>query len=68
VPTVTPPAVVDRLAKEIKAAVSDPDTRAKLNKLGLDTVGGTPAEFATFIQGETRRWKELATANKITVE
>ncbi|MEK7944884.1 tripartite tricarboxylate transporter substrate binding protein [Pigmentiphaga sp. YJ18] len=68
VPKGTPAAVVDRLAKEIKAAVSDPDTRAKLNKLGLDTVGSTPAEFATFIQGETRRWKELATANKITVE
>ena len=68
VPKGTPAAVVDRLAREVKAAVQDPDTRAKLNKLGLDTVGSTPAEFAGFIQGETRRWKDLARTNKITVE
>ncbi|MDX3906846.1 MAG: tripartite tricarboxylate transporter substrate binding protein [Pigmentiphaga sp.] len=67
-PKGTPPAIVDRLAKEVRQAVNDPDTRAKLNKLGLDTVGSSPADFARFIQGETRRWVDLAKANKITVE
>lgn len=68
VPKGTPDAVVQRLAKEVKAAVNDPDTRARLQKLGLDPVGSTPAEFATFIQGETARWGALVKSNRISVE
>ncbi len=68
VPKGTPPAVIERLAKEIKAAVHDPATHARLQKLGLDPQGSTPAEFATFIRAETKRWTELAKTNKITVE
>ncbi|OVZ59304.1 LacI family transcriptional regulator [Pigmentiphaga sp. NML080357] len=65
VPKGTPPAIVERLATEVRQAVNDPDTRAKLNTLGLDTVGSSPAEFARFIQGETRRWTALAKSNRI---
>lgn len=68
VPKGTPPAVVDRLAKEVKAAVTDPETRAKLEKLGLDPVGSSPAEFASFIQKESARWGALVKSNRITVD
>ena len=68
VPKSTPAAVVDRLAKEVKAAVNDPDTRARLQNLGLDPVGSTPAEFSTFIKGETARWGALIKSNHISVE
>lgn len=68
VPKGTPQAVVDLLAKQVQAAVRDPDTRARLVKLGADPVGGTPAEFATFIGTQTQRWAQLIKANKITAD
>ncbi len=68
VPAGTPQAIVGRLAAEIHAAVMDPETRAKLIKLGANPVGGTPAEFAGFLGAQTRRWAQLIQANKITAD
>lgn len=68
VPKGTAPAIVERLSTEVQAAVRDPDTRARLVKLGADPVGGTPAEFRTFIAGQTQRWAKLIQTNKITAD
>jgi len=68
VPKGTAQPIVDRLSSEIQAVVRDPETRARLDKLGADPVGGTPAEFATFIAGQTRRWAQLIKTNKITAD
>lgn len=68
VPKGTAPAIVERLSTDVQAAVRDPDTRARLVKLGADPVGGTPAEFKTFIAGQTQRWAKLIQTNKITAD
>lgn len=68
VPKGTAPAIVERLSTEVQAAVRDPDTRARLVKLGADPIGGTPAEFKTFIAGQTQRWAQLIQTNKITAD
>lgn len=68
VPKGTPQAIVERLSSEVRAAVRDPETRARLVKLGADPVGGTPAEFSAFIAGQTQRWAQLIKANKITAD
>ncbi|MDN6882388.1 tripartite tricarboxylate transporter substrate binding protein [Variovorax sp. CAN2819] len=68
VPKGTPRPIVERLSSEVQAAVRDPQTRARLVALGADPVGGSPAEFATFIAGESRRWAQLIKANKIAAE
>lgn len=68
VPAGTPKAIVDRLASEVQAAVKDPDTRARLVKLGAEPVGGTPAAFAAFLATQTQRWAQLIQANKITAD
>lgn len=46
VPRGTPRDVIDRLNKAMNAALNLPDVRAELQKGGLDTIGGTPDEFA----------------------
>ncbi|MDP9900657.1 tripartite-type tricarboxylate transporter receptor subunit TctC [Variovorax ginsengisoli] len=68
VPKGTAPAIVERLSAEVQAAVRDPETRARLVKLGADPVGGTPAEFKTFIASQTQRWAQLIQTNKITAD
>lgn len=64
----TPPTVVAKLNEEIVKALADPDTKALLVSQAMQTVGGTPQEFAAFIQKDIVLWKAVAAAAKVTVE
>ena len=55
-PAGTPAAVVARLNKEINAVLSDPDTKAKLQGLGIEAASGSPTEFGKLIASETQRY------------
>lgn len=61
-PKATPAAVVQRLAREIRAALSDADTRRKYEELGLTPVGSSPEEFAAGLPEQARKWESLLRA------
>ena len=61
-PANTPRAVVDHLAREIGAACKDAAFAARLNKIGVDPVCGTPAEFSRSIAEDLAIWKEAVQA------
>ena len=58
-PAGTPGAIVELLHRETVKVLAQPDVRRKMNDLGLDVIGGTPAEFATAIERETPRWARV---------
>lgn len=58
-PARTPQAIIDKVAADTKAAVADPAVRAKMNALGAEPVGGTPAELGAFLQAEMKKWGDL---------
>ena len=64
-PAGTPPAVTDKIYRETMKVMAEPDVRKKLQDLGLDLIGGTPAEFADAIKTETPHWAELIKATGI---
>jgi tripartite-type tricarboxylate transporter receptor subunit TctC len=68
VPKGTSKEIVDRLSREIRAATMDPDTRQKLQGLGVDPIGSSPEAFSSFVQSEMSRWSALVKSNKITVD
>ena len=49
-PAKTPPAVVARVAKEIAAAVRDPGVIKRLDAIGVEPLGNTPAEFTKVLE------------------
>jgi tripartite-type tricarboxylate transporter receptor subunit TctC len=55
-PAATPPAVVQRLSREIAAIVRLPEVREQFAALGADPVGNTPEEFAAFAKAELGKW------------
>jgi tripartite-type tricarboxylate transporter receptor subunit TctC len=57
-PAGTPPDIIDRLAKEIAAAVKDPPFAARLVDYGVDPLGDTPAEFAATLAKDIPLWAE----------
>ena len=63
-PKNTPTGIIDRLNKEINAALSDPKMKARLADLGAVPKSMTPAEFGNFIASETEKWgKVIRVAN-----
>jgi tripartite-type tricarboxylate transporter receptor subunit TctC len=58
-PARTPKAIVSRLAQETARILKLPDVHKRINELGAEPVGGTPQEFATFIQSEIRKWRKV---------
>jgi tripartite-type tricarboxylate transporter receptor subunit TctC len=67
-PKGTPPDVVDLLSHAIAEAVKSPDVSGKLQSLGNEPVGSTPAEAQSFIAAESKRWHEIIGAAGIQPE
>ena len=59
VPNGTPPAVVDRLAKDIAAIVAMTDVQDKLRNMGVEPDGRLSAPFAEFQQAEIVKWAKV---------
>ena len=67
-PKGTPAAIRAKLAAEIDAILKQPDVAERFKSLGLQTVGGTPEDFAAVIDREIPRWKEVARAANIKLD
>ena len=63
-PRATPAEIVDKLNKEVNAALDDLKPKARLADLGGTPLPGSPAEFGKLIAAETEKWgKVVRTAN-----
>jgi len=58
-PAGTPSAIIDRMNREMNAALNSADVREKLRAAGLDPAGGTPEEFARWIRAESDKWAPI---------
>ena len=58
----TPPAIIDRLHQETVRILAVPEVRRKLEELGLDVIGSSPAEFAALIRTEIPQWAKVIKA------
>src|ERR1700722_8920469 len=66
-PAGTPKAVTDKIYAETMKVLAQPEVRKQLADLGIDLIGGTPAEFATVITTDTEKWAKLIKAMGIGV-
>src|SRR6516164_9519946 len=67
-PKNTPVAIVDRLNKEINAALTDSKMKARFADLGGVPLPMTPAEFGKLIADETEKWGKVIRAANIKPE
>ena len=63
-----PPELAMRLATGINQALQEPDVKERLARLGIDPVGGTPAQFAAMANADRAKWKKIITERKLTAE
>ena len=58
-PRNTPTEIIDKLNKEINAALADPEFRARLAHLDGTPLVGSSADFGKLIAGETEKWGKV---------
>jgi tripartite-type tricarboxylate transporter receptor subunit TctC len=58
-PRNTPAEIVDKLNREINAALNDPAMKTRLADLGGIVLAGSPADFARLIAAETEKWGKV---------
>jgi tripartite-type tricarboxylate transporter receptor subunit TctC len=67
-PVGTPPAIVERLHKEIATALKKPEVQARFAKTGAHLLGNTPDEFAQKIRQDRKMWGEVIQSAGIKAE
>jgi tripartite-type tricarboxylate transporter receptor subunit TctC len=60
--------IVDRLNKEINAALADPEVKARLIDLGGVPKPMSPADFEKLVVDETEKWAKVIQAANITLQ
>jgi GNAT superfamily N-acetyltransferase len=64
-PKNTPPDIVEKLNKEINAALVDSSMQARIANFGYTVFASSPADFGKFIAEETEKWGKVIRAANI---
>jgi tripartite-type tricarboxylate transporter receptor subunit TctC len=67
-PAGTPADVVNRIQQETAKAMATPVVKERLLSQGAIPGGGTPAEFAKFIEAETKKWAQVVKASGAKID
>ena len=67
-PAGTPAAVIDALNKATRAALGNPELKAKLLAVGVDAVDTTPGQFRQFLLADIKKWGKVVKTLNITAE
>lgn len=67
-PAGAPAPVVERLNREINAALKDPSVVALADKLGVNLVGGTPQQLGDLQKADFAKWGEVIRKGNIKAE
>ena len=67
-PAKTPPAIVEKLNREIGAIVESPEMREKLKGQGVEADAMSTAELAALYRRETDKWAKVIRDAKIATE
>ena len=61
-PAKTPPDIVDKLSASANEALRSEVVQAALKQQGIDSIGGSPAEFSSFIRADIEKWTSVLKA------
>jgi tripartite-type tricarboxylate transporter receptor subunit TctC len=67
-PAGTPRPIIERLNKELRAALASDEVKKQLAADGTEITPGTPEEYADFIDKDEKKWSELVKASGVEQE
>ena len=67
-PAGTPPAIIERLNREVRKLVEAPDVKARFNDAGGNAIAMPPEGFQRLVETEIAKWKKVVETRKIEIQ
>jgi tripartite-type tricarboxylate transporter receptor subunit TctC len=67
-PKGTPAEIVERLNREVNAALADPVLKARMADIGSEPLPGSVADFAKLLGEETEKWAQVVKFSGLKAE
>ena len=67
-PAGTPPAIIQKFQSAINEALSSPDYRGSITRIGGETRAGSADEFSALIAADYKKWAEVAKAAGVSLD
>lgn len=67
-PAGVPAALVEKISKDVAAALNDRDVKARLIALGAEVIGSSPKELDQFRRAEIAQWTQLGKQANISLD
>jgi tripartite-type tricarboxylate transporter receptor subunit TctC len=67
-PAGTPRPIIDKLSRELRAAVSSDEMRERLAREGAEPIASTPEEYAAEIDAEETKWSAIVKSLNLKIE
>ncbi len=64
----TPADVINKLYGELSQSLAQPAVKEQITKLGLEIVGNTPEQYATFLRAENVKWGNMVRRLKLKAD
>jgi tripartite-type tricarboxylate transporter receptor subunit TctC len=68
VPSGTPPAIVAQLNKAVRDVFADNEMKQRVDDMGIQGVGSTPADFAAFLKKDKAKWADVIRKGNIKLD
>lgn len=68
VPAGTPEAVANKLQAAVVEVLNDEEVKKRLNELGAEPVGSSPAQFADYLKKESAKWSDVVRKGNIKAD
>jgi tripartite-type tricarboxylate transporter receptor subunit TctC len=67
-PAKTPKELINKIQSDIKVAMSGPEIKEKMDKLGIEIISSSPEEFDQYLKSEFNKWSNVARQANIKSE
>ncbi|WP_108646754.1 tripartite tricarboxylate transporter substrate binding protein [Polynucleobacter rarus] len=67
-PAKTPRDLINKIQSDIKVAMSGPEIKDKMDKLGIEIISSSPEEFDQYLKSEFNKWSNVARQANIKSE
>ena len=67
-PRGTPPAILEKIATDVRTLVRTPEMRERFGALGVDAEGSTPAEFKAYFRNDVEKWRKVVRAAGVSAQ
>ena len=67
-PRNTPSTILEKISLDVTTLVRNPEMRERFTALGVESEGGSPAEFKAYFRNDVEKWRKVVRAARVSAD